>query len=111
LAITFLNLVPGKYIESSTTTQYTANAVKTVIDKFTVNNISSSNVTIDVNIVREGGSASDSNSVIKQHTIPSGVTYLTPEMVGQTLNTGDFITASASIASSVSLRVSGREIN
>ena len=42
-------LIPGKTAESSQTTQYIADGVTTIIDKFTATNYSASSATLSVN--------------------------------------------------------------
>lgn len=110
MAITFSNLVTTKFIENTQTTQYISTGSITIIDKFTVTNVTSSNVTLSVNIVIANGGVSSSNTVVSTKTIPPGVTDLMSEIVGQTLNTGQFISTIASASSSLTLRISGRTI-
>lgn len=43
--------------------------------------------------------------------IAAGATYLCPEVVGQILNPGDFISIKASAATSIGCRISGREVS
>lgn len=104
------NLIPSKQAESSQTTQYTAVNCKTVIDKFTGTNTSSSNVTITVNLVSSGGSAGNSNAITYTRTIAPSESYTFPELVGQVLEPGGFISTIASVATSLTIRASGREI-
>jgi hypothetical protein len=63
-----------------------------------------------VNLVTSGGSAGNSNLVIDDRTVVPGETYLCPELVGQALESGGFISTIASAATALTLRVSGREI-
>jgi hypothetical protein len=104
-------LVPPKQLENSQTTQYTATAVKAIIDKATVTNTSANNVTLSVNLVTSGGSAGNSNLVIDTKTIVPDETYLCPELVGQILEPGSFISTIAGAATSLTFRVSGREVS
>ena len=79
-------LLESKYAENAQTTQYTAGTgVRTIIDKFT-------------GYSPAGG------------TLAAGETYTFPEVVGQILNAGDFVSTLAAAASSVVIRISGREI-
>jgi len=48
--------------------------------------------------------------VIDDRTVVPGETYLCPELVGQALESGGFISTIASAATALTLRVSGREI-
>jgi hypothetical protein len=68
------------------------------------------NRTFSVNLVTSGGSPSNSNLVIDDRTVVPGETYLCPELVGQSLESGGFISTIASAATALTLRVSGREI-
>lgn len=104
------NLVPAKIAENSQTTQYTAAGVTTIIDKFTATNYSASAATISVNLVTTGGSAGNLNLITKTKTLQPSEVYTFPELVGQVLNSGDFISTLAGTASAINIRVSGREV-
>lgn len=103
-------LIPSKVAESSQTTQYTAVNCKTVIDKFTATNTSSSNATLSVNLVTSGGSAGVSNLIVDARSIAPNETYTFPELVGQSLEPDGFISTIAGTASALTIRCSGREI-
>ena len=103
-------LVPGKTVEDSQTTQYTATNVTTIIDKFTATNYSASAATISVNLVTSAGSAGNVNLITKTKTLQPAEVYTFPEVVGQVLNPGDFISTIAGTASAINMRVSGREV-
>ena len=103
-------LIPAKQAENSQTTQYTATNVKAIIDKFTVTNTSGNNVTFSCNLVTLSGSASASNLIIDARTIVPDETYTCPELVGQALEPGGFISTIAGSATSLTIRASGREI-
>lgn len=103
-------LVAPKQMEASQTTQYTATAVRALIDKATVTNTDTVNRTFSVNLVQSGGTAGNTNLTIKDRTVVPGETYLCPELVGQALDSSSFISTIASNATSLTLRVSGREI-
>lgn len=103
-------LVPAKYAENSQTTQYTASGVTTIIDKFTATNISSAAATISVNLVTTAGSAGNTNLITKTKTLQPSEVYTFPELVGQVLSAGDFISTIAGTASAINIRVSGREV-
>ena len=97
--------------ESSQTTQYTANGVTTIIDKFTATNYNTAAATISVNLVTVAGSASSSNLITKTKTLQPTEVYTFPELVGQVLNPGDFISTIAGTATAINIRVSGREVS
>jgi hypothetical protein len=110
MAVTVKNIIPPKQAENALTVQYTAVNCKTIIDKFTVTNTSTSNVTFSTYIVVSGGSSGNSNLILKTRSIVPSETYLCPELVGQTLESGGFISTIASAASSLTITASGREI-
>jgi hypothetical protein len=110
MTVTVSVLVPPKQMEASQTTQYTATSVRAIIDKATVTNTDTVARTFSVNLVTVGGSAGNSNLVIDTRTVQPDETYLCPELVGQVLAPGGFISTIASNATSLTLRVSGREI-
>jgi hypothetical protein len=110
MTTTVKNLIPAKQAENSQTGQYTATNCKAIIDKFTVTNTSGGNVQFSVNLVASGGAASSANLVLQTKTIVPGQTYTCPELVGQTLESGGFISTLASAATSLTIRASGREI-
>lgn len=104
------NLVLGKTVENVQTTQYTASNVMTIIDKFTATNYSGTAATISVNLVTVAGSAGNQNLITKTKTLQPSEVYTFPELVGQVLNPGDFISTLAGTASAINMRVSGREV-
>lgn len=110
MTVTVKVLVPAKYAENAQTTQYTANGVTTIIDKFTATNISASAATISVNLVTTSGSAGNTNLITKTKTLQPSEVYTFPELVGQVLGSGDFISTLAGTASAINIRVSGREV-
>ena len=110
MAVIVKNLVPGKTVEAVQTTQYTATNVTTIIDKFTATNFSASAATISVNLVTSSFSAGNSNLITKTKTLQPSEVYTVPELVGQVLNPGDFISTLAGTASAINMRVSGREV-
>ena len=110
MAVTVKNIVPAKQIEASQTTQYTAVNCKTIIDKATVTNTNSANVTFSANLVASAGSAGNGNLIVKTRTVVPGETYLCPELVGQVLESGGFISTLAGTATSLTFTVSGREV-
>jgi hypothetical protein len=111
MAVTPKVLIPAKQAENAQTTQYTATAVKAIIDKFTVTNTSAGNVTLSVNLVTVSGSAGASNLILDTRTIAPDETYTCPELVGQVLEAGGFISTLASAATSLTIRCSGREVS
>ena len=107
---TVKNIIPRKFAENVQTAQYTAVDCKTVITKFTATNNSGVTVALSINLVQNGGSASAANRVLNTRAISSGECYICPEVVGQVLEAGGFISTLASAASSITISASGSEI-
>ena len=110
MAVTVKVLIPAKTAENAQTTQYTANGVTTIIDKFTATNYSATAATISVNLVTAAGSASNNNLIVQTKTLQAGETYTFPEIVGQALSPGGFISTIAGTASAINIRSNGREV-
>ena len=110
MTVTVKVLVPAKIVENSQTTQYTATGVTTIIDKFTATNYTATAATISVNLVTVSGSAGNSNLITKTKTLQASEVYTFPELVGQVLGIGDFISTIAGTATAINMRVSGREV-
>lgn len=104
------NIIPRKYAENAQTTQYTATNCRTVIDKFTVTNISAANAVISVNLVPNAGAAGNDNLVLKTRTVAPNESYLCPELIGQLLEAGGFISTLAGTASALVISATGTEI-
>lgn len=110
MTVTTKVLVPAKTAENTQTTQYTATNVTAIVDKFTATNYSATAASISVNLVTSGGSAGNDNLITKTKTLQPSEVYTFPELIGQVLASGGFISTLASAASSINIRVSGREI-
>ena len=110
MSVNVKTLIQSKQAENIQTTQYTATNVKAVIDKFTGTNTTAANVTISVHIVASGGVVGDENLIVDSRTIAPGETYTFPELVGQSLEPGAYISTIASDVSAITIRASGREI-
>ncbi len=110
MTVTSKVLIPAKQAENAQTTQYTAVNCTTYIDKATVTNTTSGNVTFSANLVTSAGAAGAANLVVNLRSIAPKETYTCPELVGQVLQPGDFLSTIAGAATSLTLRVSGREI-
>ena len=104
-------IIPAKTAENSQTTQYTSTGVYTVIDKFTATNYSASPATLSVNLVTSAGSAGNDNLITKTKTLLASEVYTFPELVGQVLNPGDFISTIAGTATAINIRASGRVVS
>lgn len=110
MAVTVKTLIPAKQAENVQTAQYTAVNCRAIIDKFTATNTSAGNVTISVNLIASGGSAGNSNLIVDARAVAPNETYTFPELVGQVLEAGSFISTIASAATSLTITASGREI-
>ena len=110
MTVTAPVLIPAKTAEASQTTQYTANGVTTIIDKFTGTNYTATAATLSVNVITASGSATNSNLIVKAKTLQAGETYTFPELVGQILGSGAFISTIAGTGSAINIRASGREV-
>lgn len=110
MTVTVAVLIPAKYAESSQTTQYTATGVQAIIDKFTATNIDTVARTLSVNLVTSAETAGNSNLIIKTKMLQPAEIYTFPELAGQLLNPGDFISTIAGTASTVVIRAGGREV-
>ena len=110
MTVTLKVLVPAKYAEATQTTQYTSTGVTTIIDKFTATNISASAATISVNLVTVADTAGNTNLITKTKSLQAAEVYTFPELVGQVLGAGDFISTIAGTGSAINIRVSGRQV-
>ena len=102
-------IILAKYAANAETTEYTANNLRTIIDKFTAYNGSGSAVTVTVKLVPSGGAAGASN-VLESQSIAAGASYGFPNIVGHTLDIGGFISVLSSAASAAVIRATGREV-
>lgn len=110
MAVTPKTLVAPLQLAVAQTTQYTASGCRAIIDKATVTNTDTVNRSFSVNLIQSGGSATNANLIVDDKTVVPGETYLCPELVGQELDPGAFISTAASAATALTLRISGREI-
>lgn len=111
MSITPKCLAQAQFAGVSAGTIYTApGATTTIIDQFTATNTDSTARTITVYLVANGGSAGAANIITSILSIAGNATLPLPEIKNQILNTGDFISVQASIASKVIVRASGREV-
>ncbi len=106
MSVTLAALVETGYAADSQTTVFTA-TVRTIIDRCTGYGVQVADLSI--NIVPSGGSASNAN-LMEKKTFAVGDSHTFPGVVGHVLEVGDFISVVASVASAVSLRISGRKV-
>jgi len=110
MTITPTVLIEPKLAEATNTVQYTADGVNAIVDKFTVTNNGAAAETITINVVTNLGTADASNRIVNARNIEVGECYTCPEMVGQVLLDADYISTTASAATALTIRASGREI-
>ena len=103
-------LVEAGYVANAETTAYIATGIRTVLDKWTVQNSDLVSHTYTVKLVPSGGTPGASHVMLTK-TLVAGEVYTCPEIAGQVLNVGDFISEIASAASVIVRRISGREIS
>lgn len=104
-------LITAKYAANTETTEYTtATGTRTILDKFTAYNGTTSAVLITIKLVPSGGTAGASHIIVSKSIAPSEV-YTFPEVVGHVLEPGGFFSVLAATASAVVIRLSGREVS
>jgi len=111
MAVSVKVLIPAKIAEAAQTTQYTATNVAAIVDKFTATNYSSAAATLSVNLVTAFDNAGNQNLIIKAKTLLPSETYTFPELVGQILAPGGYISTLAGTGSAINIRCSGREVS
>ena len=74
-------------------------------------NYSASAATISINLVTSADTSGNQNLITKTKTLQPSEVYTFPEIVGQVLNAGDFISTIAGTASAINIRASGRQIS
>lgn len=110
MSVSVVCLLESKAIEATQTTQYTSTSQKTIIDKCTVKNNDTAVRTIDIGIVKSGGTAGAASSTVFK-SLQAGETYTFPEIVGHILEAGDFISTLGSVANMLIMRISGRAVS
>lgn len=110
MTITITNIVPVKQLENVQTTQYTSANCKTIINKFTVTNVTAGVVTFSVNVVPPAGAAATANLIVQTKSVAPGEAYEVHEMVGHVLENNYFISMIASAATSLNLDITARVI-
>ena len=111
MAVNVKVLIPAKIAENTQVTQYTAQNVSAIIDKFTATNYSAAAATISINLVTQFDSSGNQNLIIKAKTLLPSETYTFPELVGHVLQSAGFISTIAGTASAINIRSSGREVS
>lgn len=95
-------------LTTSDVTQYTSAAnTYTTVTRAVFTNVNTVAVTLTVNVVRSGGSAGATNTVIAAYPLSAGEAYVASELAGLILSPGDFISAKAGTATSINAVGSG----
>ena len=111
MAITALNIIARQQLTNANATYYTSpNSTGTIIDKCTVTNVSASPVTVTINLVASGGAAGVTNAVLSSKTVQVNECYTCPEIVGQFLPSGGFLSAIAGANAAIVISATGRQI-
>lgn len=111
MSVVVKTLISSKYASDSLNTEYTVpSGKKAIVDKFTATNTDASARTISIHLVPNGGAASAANLITSALSIPAGESVDLPEVKNHVLESGDFVSAIASVASKVVIRASGREV-
>lgn len=100
----------AQYAPNAETTMYTANGVRSIIDKFVGFNGTAGAVTLTVHLVPNAGTAGAANAIVVK-SIAAGETYSFPELAGHYLEAGGFISLIAGAAASIVVRAGGREVS
>jgi hypothetical protein len=110
--VTIVNksMVDGVNLTDSVVTYYTATDVRAVIQKATFTNDDTGIVTVTINLVPSGGSATYANRITKEHSIIGGDTWSCPDIVNHELEAGGFISMVASVTNKIGCRISGYEV-
>jgi hypothetical protein len=108
MTVTATVLIESKAASTSNNTEYTSTNLRTIIDKFTAVNTSTTvAASISVSLVPYSSTVADNNTIVKTKTLQPLETYTFPELVGHVLGNGDFISVIATTAT-VTIRSSGR---
>jgi hypothetical protein len=101
-------LEPGAQLGTSAAALYTCPANTTVvIGNATFTNVGAAQETFTIYIVRSGGSAGPTNTLIDAESLAVGETYVSAELKTKVLNAGDSIQAQASAAASINAFIDG----
>ncbi len=103
-------LVEGVQLTAAVATYFTAKTkAKAILGAVSLTNTSAADKSVTIYVVKSGGAADDSQTVLKDVTVTAGKTRACPEFAGRVLESGDTLQAVASAAGSVTLMVSGLE--
>lgn len=96
-------------LTAAAVTYYTAPAsTRTIVKQIILTNVTASTATVSISFVNSGGSQGTTNRIVEQVSVPAyGIVTID---LSQVLETGDFISALASAATTINMRVSGVEV-
>lgn len=106
MSVTVTPLAQSAYISNSESDVYVA-PVTTILDACKSAGVLASNVTLRI-VPKAGTSGPQHTQAYKAFAVNE--TYMWPEIVGQVLAEGDKLTAVCSVASAVTIRLSGRQV-
>lgn len=110
MAVAFTRLCSSLIAATGTTYYTVAASTRTRIDAMVLTNTDTVARTVSVYLVSSGGSAGDSNVVLSSFNLAPGQTLRVKGAIGQVLQTGSTIRASASVANKVNIYASGVEV-
>ncbi len=109
MAITAQALIQPKYASTTLTADYTA-AAKTIVDAFTVTNVSGGASQITVHVVPAGDAPSADNCIVKTRAVAVNESYMVTPMLGQVVESGAAIWCVSVAGNALVLFASGRVI-
>lgn len=110
MTVTVKKLVSSQQLTNANATYYTATNCKAIIDKCTLVNTTAGAITVTLDVVDSAGTAGVTERLLSAKSIAAGEAYTCPEIVGHMLESGDTLQGLASASTSITIRVSGREI-
>jgi hypothetical protein len=112
MTATLRSIVPPRQLATAATTQYTVpTGIRTNIIAATVTNTDTVARTFSVNVVASGDSVGNANRIISNRTVQPDETYNCWEIISHALESGSFISTTASAATALTLWISGREVS
>lgn len=108
MSISPITLVQATQLPNAIAVQYTCPVnSKVVIRHVVFTNTTAGAITVTAEIVPSGGSTGDSATILKAFSIAANTAYVSAELAGCVLNTGDTLQCFASAATSISMNASG----
>lgn len=101
-------LIATAHLPNAAAALFTAQTGETsTIHAATANNTTASSATVTIHIVPSGGSVADSNMIVKARSVAANTSVTIPELVNHVIPAGSAIHGFCSVATAVSLTVSG----